>query len=42
MGLPDGWFHRWSWGEVVESADDPAAAADRVVKVFTTAPRREP
>lgn len=42
VALPDGWFYRWSWGEVVESTDVPAAAADRIVKVFTTAPRREP
>ncbi|WP_067179192.1 hypothetical protein [Microtetraspora niveoalba] len=34
VATPDGWFYRWSWGEIVESADDPEAAADRILKVF--------
>ena len=38
--MSDGWFYRWSWGDVVESADEPAAAADRIVKVFTTGESR--
>ncbi|MFG2075044.1 hypothetical protein [Nonomuraea maritima] len=31
----DGWFYRWSWGELVGSADDPALAAERIVHVLT-------
>jgi hypothetical protein len=32
--LPDGWFYRWSWGELVGAADDPAPAAARIVHVL--------
>lgn len=32
--LADGWFYRWSWGEVVGLADDPALAAQRIAKVL--------
>ncbi|RJL20671.1 hypothetical protein [Bailinhaonella thermotolerans] len=28
------WFYRWSWGDLVGRADDPAAAADRIAQVF--------
>jgi hypothetical protein len=34
VALTDGWVYRWSWGEVLSSAEDPATAADRIVKVF--------
>jgi len=30
VAMPEGWFYRWSWGDVVESVDEPAAAADRI------------
>ncbi|MCF6470882.1 hypothetical protein FAF44_21150 [Nonomuraea sp. MG754425] len=30
----DGWFYRWSWGELVGLADDPALAAERIVRVL--------
>ncbi|MFG3438547.1 hypothetical protein ACGF0J_14985 [Nonomuraea sp. NPDC047897] len=33
--LSDGWFYRWSWGEVVGLADDPALAAQRIAQVLT-------
>lgn len=33
--LSDGWFYRWSWGELVGLADDPALAAERIVRVLT-------
>ncbi|GIH65481.1 MULTISPECIES: hypothetical protein [Microbispora] len=43
VAMSDGWFYRWSWGDVVESAEEPALAADRIVKVFTTGePRPHP
>ncbi|MBF8194093.1 hypothetical protein ITP53_52185 [Nonomuraea sp. K274] len=32
--LSEGWFYRWSWGEVVGLADDPALAAERIVRVL--------
>ncbi|YCK36756.1 hypothetical protein ACNF49_22660 [Actinomadura sp. ATCC 39365] len=32
--LPEGWFYRWSWGELVGLADDPALAAARIVRVL--------
>ncbi|MER7502470.1 hypothetical protein AB0L05_26035 [Nonomuraea pusilla] len=32
--LAEGWFYRWSWGDLVGSADDPGTAADRVVRVL--------
>ncbi|MEO3863832.1 hypothetical protein [Acrocarpospora sp. B8E8] len=32
----DGWFYCWSWGDIVESADDPSAAADRILRSFGT------
>ncbi|MGW0803678.1 hypothetical protein [Nonomuraea sp. NPDC002799] len=32
--LSDGWFYRWSWGELVGQADDPARAAERIVHVL--------
>ncbi len=32
--LPDGWFYRWSWGDLVGVADDPALAATRIVHVL--------
>ncbi len=32
--LPDGWFYRWSWGDLVGMADDPALAAARIVRVL--------
>lgn len=32
--LPEGWFYRWSWGELVGLADDPALAAVRIVRVL--------
>ncbi|MEU4233182.1 hypothetical protein AB0F17_53585 [Nonomuraea sp. NPDC026600] len=32
--LPEGWFYRWSWGEVVGLADDPALAAQRIARVL--------
>ncbi|WP_336208976.1 hypothetical protein [Nonomuraea sp. LPB2021202275-12-8] len=32
--LPDGWFYRWSWGELVGIADDPALAAERIIRVL--------
>jgi hypothetical protein len=31
---PEGWFYRWSWGEVVGLADDPAGAAQRIARVL--------
>ncbi|MEV0147427.1 MULTISPECIES: hypothetical protein [unclassified Nonomuraea] len=33
--LSDGWFYRWSWGEIVGLADDPALAANRIAQVLT-------
>ncbi|MEO3870678.1 hypothetical protein ABGB18_17860 [Nonomuraea sp. B12E4] len=33
--LSEGWFYRWSWGELVGLADDPALAAERIVHVLT-------
>ncbi|MEV1175363.1 hypothetical protein [Nonomuraea sp. NPDC049784] len=33
--LSEGWFYRWSWGELVGVADDPALAADRILHVLT-------
>ncbi|PZG09675.1 hypothetical protein [Nonomuraea aridisoli] len=33
--LAEGWFYRWSWGEPVGPADDPAHAAERIVHVLT-------
>ena len=42
VALAEGWFYRWSWGEVVESTDNPGAAADRIRHVLTaTAPARD-
>ncbi|MFI7453423.1 hypothetical protein ACIBQX_38450 [Nonomuraea sp. NPDC049714] len=32
--LPEGWFYRWSWGDLVGAADDPALAAARIVRVL--------
>jgi hypothetical protein len=32
--LPEGWFYRWSWGELVGLADEPAAAARRIAHVL--------
>jgi len=32
--LPDGWFYRWSWGELVGLADDPVVAAERILRVL--------
>ncbi|MEW9551815.1 hypothetical protein [Nonomuraea sp. NPDC050783] len=32
--LPEGWFYRWSWGELVGVTDDPASAADRIMRVL--------
>lgn len=28
------WCFRWSWGDVLHDADDPATAADKVVRVL--------
>ncbi|HEY9523401.1 MAG TPA: hypothetical protein VIR33_09180, partial [Thermopolyspora sp.] len=25
VALPEGWFYRWSWGDVVAATDDPGA-----------------
>ncbi|MBO3748619.1 hypothetical protein J5X84_21290 [Streptosporangiaceae bacterium NEAU-GS5] len=36
VAMADGWVYRWSWGDVLSSAEDPAAAAERIVKVFTS------
>lgn len=33
--LSDGWFYRWSWGEIVGLADDPALAAQRIAHVLS-------
>ncbi|GAA2269774.1 hypothetical protein GCM10010149_08570 [Nonomuraea roseoviolacea subsp. roseoviolacea] len=33
--LSDGWFYRWSWGEIVGLADDPGLAAHRIARVLT-------
>ncbi|MFI6315892.1 hypothetical protein ACIBG8_00145 [Nonomuraea sp. NPDC050556] len=33
--LSDGWFYRWSWGEILGLADDPATAAQRIVTVLS-------
>ncbi|MFG1946693.1 hypothetical protein [Nonomuraea sp. NPDC048826] len=30
-----GWFYRWSWGELVGQADEPAQAAERIVRVLS-------
>ncbi|GLW08367.1 hypothetical protein Misp01_34970 [Microtetraspora sp. NBRC 13810] len=35
-----GWFFRWSWGDVVERAEDPSAAADRIMRLFAAPPGR--
>ncbi|MFG1700139.1 hypothetical protein [Nonomuraea sp. NPDC049309] len=32
--LPDGWCFRWSWGELVGLAGDPALAAERIAHVL--------
>ncbi|NBE99434.1 hypothetical protein FE391_38065 [Nonomuraea sp. KC401] len=32
--LSEGWFYRWSWGELVGLTDDPALAAERIVHVL--------
>ncbi|MEU4574181.1 hypothetical protein ACBI99_44435 [Nonomuraea sp. ATR24] len=32
--LQDGWFYRWSWGELVGQADQPGPAAERIVRVL--------
>ncbi|WP_030452223.1 hypothetical protein [Herbidospora cretacea] len=34
VSLQGGWFYRWSWGEVVESADEPDAAATLIARVL--------
>lgn len=34
VSLPDGWFYRWSWGDLVERVEDPSKAADRILRVF--------
>ncbi|MBB5783999.1 hypothetical protein [Nonomuraea jabiensis] len=34
--MSEGWFYRWSWGELVGLADDPALAADRILHVLST------
>ncbi|MFI6818159.1 hypothetical protein ACIBG7_37595 [Nonomuraea sp. NPDC050328] len=34
VALSDGWFYRWSWGEVLGLADDPVGAAGRIVRLF--------
>jgi hypothetical protein len=42
VALADGWFYRFSWGDVVESTDNPAAAADRIRHVLvTSSPNRD-
>lgn len=30
------WCFRWSWGDVLHDADDPAAAAEKVARVLAT------
>lgn len=30
------WCFRWSWGDVLHDADDPATAADKVVRVLAS------
>ncbi|WP_043628209.1 hypothetical protein [Nonomuraea candida] len=30
----EGWSYRWSWGELVGLTDDPALAAERIVRVL--------
>ncbi|MFE3455507.1 hypothetical protein ACFXJ8_42000 [Nonomuraea sp. NPDC059194] len=40
VALADGWFYRWSWGEVLASTADPAAAAERVVRILS--PSQDP
>ncbi|WP_084958183.1 hypothetical protein [Thermoactinospora rubra] len=32
--LSGGWFYRWSWGETLGLADDPAGAAQRIAGLF--------
>ncbi|GAA5067965.1 hypothetical protein HNP84_005736 [Thermocatellispora tengchongensis] len=32
--LAEGWFYRWSWGEVLERVENPEGAADRVTRLF--------
>jgi hypothetical protein len=32
--LSEGWFYRWSWGELVGQTDDPALAAQRIMHVL--------
>ncbi|MET9338048.1 hypothetical protein [Nonomuraea sp. NPDC003804] len=36
VALAEGWFYRWSWGEVLASTADPAVAADKVVRILAT------
>ncbi|MEU4547874.1 hypothetical protein [Nonomuraea dietziae] len=35
VALGEGWFYRWSWGEVLASTADPGAAADRIVRILS-------
>jgi hypothetical protein len=32
--LPEGWFYRWSWGDLIGLADDPVGAAERIIHVM--------
>lgn len=32
--VAEGWYYRWSWGEVVESTTNPAEAADRIARIL--------
>jgi|GEM_PF-401990 len=32
--LAEGWFYRWSWGDLVERVEEPSKAADRILRVF--------
>lgn len=34
VAIAEGWFYRWSWGEVVESTANPAEAADRIARIL--------
>ncbi|MEV5891093.1 hypothetical protein [Nonomuraea fuscirosea] len=36
--LSGGWFYRWSWGELVGLADEPALAAARIERVLAARP----
>lgn len=38
VAMGDGWFYRWSWGDVLASADDPSAAAELIFRVFSAPP----